>query len=46
MVFQGEEIGELWVDGVAEPAVLDRVASLIAAHVLIGWDTNGETWDP
>jgi hypothetical protein len=46
VVFQGETVGELWVDGDVDEAVLDRVASLIAAHVLIGWDIGGETWDP
>ena len=46
VLFQGETVGELWVDGELDPAVLERVASLIAAHVLIGWDTGGEAWDP
>ncbi len=46
IVFQGADVGELWVDGAAEQAFLDRVAVLISAHVLIGWDTRGETWEP
>ena len=46
IVFQGADVGELWVDGTAEQAFLDRVALLISAHVLIGWDTRGETWEP
>lgn len=45
IVFQGAEVGELWVDGTAEQTFLDRVAVLISAHVLIGWDTRGETWE-
>jgi hypothetical protein len=44
--FQGEQVGELWVDGDADPAVLEHVASRLAAHVLIGWDTRGESWEP
>ena len=36
------EVGELWVDGDAEAAFLDRFALLISQHVLIGWDTRGE----
>jgi hypothetical protein len=45
-VFQGARVGELWVDGEAEQSFLERVALLISAHVLIGWDTRGERWDP
>ena len=44
--FQGSKIGELQVDGDADPAFLERVATLISAHVLIGWDTAGEPWEP
>jgi len=46
IVFQGSSVGELWVDGAAERGFLDRVATLLSAHVLIGWDTNGEVWEP
>jgi hypothetical protein len=46
IVFQGANVGELWVDGVAERAFLERVALLVSAHVLIGWDTRGEPWEP
>jgi putative methionine-R-sulfoxide reductase with GAF domain len=46
IVFQGARVGELWVDGEAEQSFLERVALLISAHVLIGWDTRGERWDP
>jgi hypothetical protein len=46
ILFDEADVGELWVDGVADQASLDRVASLVSAHVLIGWDTRGETWDP
>ena len=44
--FQGSEVGALWVDGEAELALLERVATLISAHVLIGWDTAGKPWEP
>ena len=44
--FQGSNVGELWIDGEAEPAFLERVAVLISAYVLIGWDTRGEAWEP
>jgi hypothetical protein len=45
VLFQGAEVGELWVDGDAERSFLERVAVLISAHVLIGWDTAGKPWE-
>lgn len=44
--FQGSDVGELWVDGEADQAFLERVALLVSAYVLIGWDTRGEAWQP
>jgi len=44
--YEGETVGELLVDGEVEPGTLDRVAEMIGPHVLLGWDTGGETWDP
>jgi putative methionine-R-sulfoxide reductase with GAF domain len=44
--YRGEQVGELAVDGEAGSAFLERVATLISAHVLIGWDTRGERWEP
>ena len=44
--YRGERVGELAVDGAASAAFLERVATLISAHVLIGWDTGGERWEP
>ena len=44
--YRGERVGELAVDGEAETAFLERVATLISAHVLLGWDTRGERWEP
>ena len=46
IAFQGSAVGELWVDGAANPALLERAATLLSAHVLIGWDTKGEKWEP
>lgn len=46
IAFQGSRVGELWVDGAAEHGFLERVAALLSAHVLIGWDTRGEAWEP
>ena len=44
--YEGEPVGELWADGEADAAFLARVDTLISVHVLVGWDTDGETWDP
>ena len=44
--YQGVVVGELAIDGDADRAFLERVALLISTHVLLGWDTGGETWDP
>ena len=46
VVYEGSRVGELWVDGEADRSVLDRVAALVSAYVLIGWDTRGEVWEP
>lgn len=46
VTFQGAPVGELWIDGEEEPALLERIADLVSAHVLIGWDTRGEGWEP
>lgn len=46
VAFQGEPVGELWIDGRADASALERVAALVAGHVLIGWDTRGEAWEP
>ena len=46
VTFDGSQVGELWVDGEAERSFLEQVALLVSGHVLIGWDTRGEGWDP
>ena len=44
--YQGRVVGELWADGELDDALLARVAELISAHVLLGWDTGGEAREP
>jgi len=46
VVYREATVGELWVDGEADPAFLERFVLLVSQHVLIGWDTQGERWDP
>lgn len=46
VVYQGVRVGELAVDGEVDVAVLEQVATLVSAHVLLGWDTGGEAWEP
>lgn len=45
IVYGGDVVGELAADGI-EVATLERAAELLAAHVLLGWDTGGEAWEP
>ena len=46
VVYDGSSVGELWVDGDADPAFLERVAEGVSECVLIGWDTQGQAWEP
>lgn len=46
IAFQGSSVGELWIDGDVDRKVLEGLADRLAGHVLIGWDTRGEAWDP
>ncbi len=48
VTWQGDRIAELAVDGAPEEdrALLERVATLVAGHCLVGWDTGGESWEP
>jgi hypothetical protein len=46
IAYRGTKVGELWIDGDADPSLLERIAFLISEYVLIGWDTRGEAWDP
>ena len=46
--YQGSRVAELVVDGASDSdrAFLERVAVLVSAHCLVGWDTGGEEWTP
>jgi hypothetical protein len=46
IVYDGDVVGELAVDGDADDVFLARVAETIAAYVLLGWDTGGVSWEP
>jgi L-methionine (R)-S-oxide reductase len=51
IVFEGHVVGEIDIDS-DEPAAftdedrifLERVATLISPHCLVGWDTGGAAW--
>ena len=46
IVYRGERVGVLAAAGAPDLALLERVAVLVSAHVLLGWDTGGEAWTP
>ena len=46
VTYQGARVGELAIDGDADAAFLEQVAVVVSAHVLLGWDTGGEAWEP
>ncbi|HZR90909.1 MAG TPA: hypothetical protein VFA44_00705 [Gaiellaceae bacterium] len=50
VVYEGRKVAELLVepppDDDAGRALLERVAGLVSAHCLVGWDTRGERWQP
>ena len=48
VLWQGERVAELGIDAAPEEdrMFLERVAELVAAQCLVGWDTGGEDWDP
>jgi hypothetical protein len=45
VVYHGDRVAELVVDGCDDRVFLERVAVLISAHGLVGWDTGGVPWD-
>jgi hypothetical protein len=45
VVFDGNTVAQLVVDGCSDRAAAERVAGLIAAHCLVGWDTGGVAWE-
>ena len=44
--YKDETVGELQIDGDLDRVLLEAVAERISAHVLLGWDTGGEEWEP
>ena len=46
VTFNGDPVGEVWVDGEADGALLAHVAAAVSTHVLVGWDTGGDSWEP
>jgi L-methionine (R)-S-oxide reductase len=51
--FEGMVVAEIDIDSDtpaaftdADRVFLERVATLISPHSLVGWDTGGETWEP
>ncbi len=46
VLYHGDRVGELLVDGAADIPLLELVAERIGPLVLIGWDTDGEAWEP
>ena len=45
VVYRGDRVAELVTDGCDDRAFLERVALLISAYCLVGWDTGGIPWD-
>ena len=46
ITYDGSPVGELWVDGRTPEALLERIAAVVAPYVLVGWDIQGEAWEP
>jgi putative methionine-R-sulfoxide reductase with GAF domain len=47
IAFQGTKVAELEVAASDDDrAFLERVATLVSAHAMVGWDTGGERWEP
>jgi putative methionine-R-sulfoxide reductase with GAF domain len=44
VLYDGNPVAELWIDGEADRTSLERVADLISPHCLVGWDTGGVPW--
>jgi hypothetical protein len=43
--YEGDRVGELEI-AVEDREFAERLATLLSAHVLVGWDTRGEAWSP
>lgn len=46
ILYRGDAIGELVVDGEADVELLGSVAERLSEYVLLGWDTDGVAWEP
>jgi hypothetical protein len=48
VTWHGDRVAELAVDGARgeDRTLLERVATLVSGHCLVGWDTGGESWEP
>jgi hypothetical protein len=46
IAYRGDRVGELWADAPPDRELLELVAPRLSEHVLLGWDTGGETWEP
>ena len=46
IVYDGSGVGELWVDGHADEDLLRLVAARVSPYVLVGWDVQGQAWEP
>jgi L-methionine (R)-S-oxide reductase len=51
IAYEGKVVGEIDIDSdeaaaftEADKQLLEQVASLVAPHALVGWDTGGEPW--
>jgi hypothetical protein len=46
VVWRDTRVAELAADGAVTPAHLEVIAAEIADLCLVGWDTDGEEWEP
>jgi hypothetical protein len=45
VLFNDDHVADLVADGSPDPGFLAPVATAIAPHCLVGWDTGGVPWD-
>ncbi len=45
VIYDGDRVAELVADGCDDRRLLERVALLISADCLVGWDTGGVPWN-
>jgi hypothetical protein len=46
ILYRGSLVGELWIDGPVDERFVATAASAVSPFVLIGWDTQGQAWEP